>query len=107
MQLSVLFAYAYLLGIAVSACAAKLAEIRVHRPAGMREPFVSADHILRSIALIAIAGPYLLFCELKASHREASGSLAVLLTGLAVTNGWALALGIMLVEFMSVLTRPF
>lgn len=107
MQLSVLFTYAYLLGGAFSVCAAKLAEFGIRHPAGMREPFVSADHILRSLALIAIAGPYLLFCELKAARSESDTSLTLLLAGLAVANGWALALGIVLVELMSVLATPF
>jgi uncharacterized membrane protein YbjE (DUF340 family) len=107
MPLSSLFAYAYLVGIAFSACAAALAELLVKRPAGMREPFVSPDHILRSLILIAIAGPYLLICELKEAHQNASISAWLALTGILLANSWALALGIVLVEAMSVLTRPF
>jgi hypothetical protein len=103
---SSLFAYAYLVGIAFSACAAAFAELLAKKPAGMREPFVSASHILRSLALVGIAGPYLLVCELKAVSREASVPALLALAGLAVANGWALALGIVLVEAMSLLTSP-
>jgi hypothetical protein len=106
MPLSSLFAYTYLVGIAFSACAAAFAELLVKRPAGMREPFVSADHVLRSLTLVAIAGPYLLICELKTAHRDTGLSALLVLTGLIFANGWALALGIVLVEAMSVLTRP-
>jgi hypothetical protein len=106
MPLSSLFAYAYLVGIAFSACAAALAELLVKRPVGMREPFVSADHVLRSLTLVAIAGPYLLICELTAAHRDTGIPVLLVLTGMSLANGWALALGIVLVEAMSVLTRP-
>jgi hypothetical protein len=105
MPLSSLFAYAYLIGIAFSACAAAFAEILVKQPAGMREPFVSADHILRSLALVGIAGPYLLVRELKAAHEEKGLSVPLVITGVFLANGWALALGIVLVEAISVLTH--
>jgi hypothetical protein len=98
--------YAYLVGIACSACAASLAELLVRRPAGIREPFVTADHILRSLALVAIAGPYLLFCEIRQTRMESGLTAGLALLALIFVNGWALALGIVLVEFMSVLTRP-
>lgn len=103
MPLSVLFAYAYLFGYAASACAAALAELGADRPAGMRAPFVTADHIARSLALVSVAGPYLLFCEIKAARREAGLPLGYAVSGLALANGWALALGIVLVEAMSLL----
>jgi hypothetical protein len=107
MPLSVMFTYAYLVGFAFAACAATLVELRVERPAGMRAPFVTADHILRSLALVAVAGPYLLFRELKSARQEAELPLAFVLSGLVFANAWALALGIVLVEAMSLLTRAF
>jgi hypothetical protein len=107
MPLFVLFTYAYLLGFAASACAATLAELGAKSPAGMRAPFVTADHILRSLGLVAVAGPYLLFRELKSARQEAGLPLAFALAGLVFANGWALALGIVLVEAMSSLTRAF
>jgi uncharacterized membrane protein len=100
------FLYAYLVGVACSACAASLAELLVRRPAGMREPFVTADHVLRSLALVALAGPYLLFCEIRQTRKEPGLALGFAFVALVFVNGWALALGIVLVEFMSVLTRP-
>ena len=105
MPLLVLFTYAYLLGFSAAACAAALAELGVRRPAGMRAPFVTADHILRSLGLIVVAGPYLLFCELRSARREARLPIGYALAGLVFANGWALALGIVLVEAMVLLTR--
>ncbi len=105
MPLSVLFTYAYLVGFSASACAATLAELSAKCPAGMRAPFVTADHILRSLGLVALAGPYLLFRELKSARQEHALPLPFVLSGLVFANGWALALGIVLVEVMSLLTR--
>jgi hypothetical protein len=101
-----LFAYAYLVGIAFSACTTLFAELVVQRPAGMREPFVTSDHVLRSIALVALAGPYLSFCEVAAAREEGAISALHSLAALAVINAWALALGVVLVETMTVLTLP-
>jgi hypothetical protein len=105
MPMASVFIYAYLVGVACSACAASLAELMVRQPAGMREPFVAADHILRSLALVAIAGPYLLFCEIRQTRLESGLTRGFALLALVFVNGWALALGIVLVEFMSALTR--
>lgn len=105
MPLSILLTYAYLIGFAASACAATLAELGAQRPAGMRAPFVTAEHILRSLGLVSVAGPYLLFCEVRTARREAHLPLGYALAGLVFANGWALALGIVLVEAMSFMTR--
>jgi hypothetical protein len=95
-----LFAYAYLVGSAFSGLIGAAAELRAGARAGMRPPFLTHDHIFRSLGLTLAAGSYLLVSELRAARGKGRVSVPLVLAGIAVASIWALATGILLVELM-------
>lgn len=93
-----MMAYAYLVGTSASACVGSFIEWRSGLFVGMKPPFVTHHHILRSLALVAAAGPYLLIRELGCQDANSRLSSAEVIAGIAAATAWALALGILLVE---------
>ena len=96
-----LFAYAYLVGSAFSALIGAAAELRAGSKAGMRRPFLSPDHIFRSLGLTLAAGSYLLVSEIKAARDRGLVSAPLAVAGIGAASVWALATGILLVELMA------
>lgn len=107
MTIGALLLYAYFVGTAFTACAGNFIEWRTGARAGLRTPFVTHEHILRSLARVLAAGPYLLRAELRAAHQASAISGVAALTGLVFSTLWALASGIVLVEFMALCARLF
>jgi hypothetical protein len=102
-----LLLYAYFVGTAFTACAGSFIEWRTNSQARLRTPFVTHEHILRSLALVLAAGPYFLRAELRAAHQASAISAGAALTGLVFSTIWALASGIVLVEFIALCARLF
>ena len=100
MPQAALFAYAYLVGTAFSALIGAAAELRAGAEAGMRPPFLSRQHIFRSLSLTLAAGSYLLVSELRAARGKGQVTVPFVLAGVAFASIWALATGILLVELM-------
>lgn len=96
-----LFVYAYLVGSAFAALAGAAAELKTGAQAGMRPPFLSADHIFRSLGITLAAGSYLLIAELRSARERGAASMPLVLTGIVFASIWALATGILLVELMA------
>lgn len=96
-----LFVYAYLVGSAFAALTGASVELRTGSAAGMRPPFLSQDHIFRSLGLTLAAGSYLLVCELRAARGRGQASVPLVLAGMVFASIWALATGILLVELMA------
>ena len=96
-----LFAYAYLVGSAFSALIDAAVELRAGAEAGMRPPFLSQSHIIRSLGLTLAAGSYLLVSELRTARGRGEASVPLVLAGIAFASIWALATGILLVELMA------
>jgi hypothetical protein len=96
-----LLAYAYLVGSAFSALIGAAAELRTDSEAGMRPPFLSQDHIFRSLVLTLAAGSYLLVLELRTARSKGQVSAPFAFAGIAFASIWALATGILLVELMA------
>jgi hypothetical protein len=102
-----LFAYAYLVGSAFSGLIGAAAELRAGAKAGMRPPFLTHDHIFRSLGLTLAAGSYLLVSELRSARGKGQVSVPTVLTGITFASIWALATGILLVELMAQVRLAF
>ena len=102
-----LFAYAYLVGTAFSALVGMWAELRAGAQAGMRPPFLTHDHIFRSLGLTLTAGSYLLVSELRTARGNGQVSVPFALIGFVFASIWALATGILLVELMAQVRSAF
>lgn len=100
MSVETLLVYAYLVGVTAAGCVGSFLEWRSQAPASLRAPYVTPDHLLRSLGFVLLAGPYLLFAELKSARATDKISAPIAITGLVFSTGWALASGILLVEFM-------
>jgi hypothetical protein len=100
---SALFACAFSVGTAFSALIGAAAEMCAGSEAGMRPPFLSQNHVFRSLGLTLAAGSYLLVCELRAARGKGQVTFPFALAGIALASTWALATGILLVELMSMI----
>lgn len=105
MSVGTLLVYAYLVGATSAGCVGSFIEWRSGRGLSLRAPFVTPNHIGRSLSLVLFAGPYLLLSELKAARARRAISVSFAIIGLAFSTGWALASGILLVEFMGLCSR--
>lgn len=105
MSLAALLAYAYLIGAAFAACVGYFTAWRSGQAPSLRPPFVSPDHVFRSLLLVSAAGPFLLISELKAARADSAISIPFAVTGVSIATGWALASGILLVELMALCSK--
>jgi hypothetical protein len=94
-----LTAFAFLTGLTTCGLASTVMELVCRRRLAFVEPYVSADHIVRSLAATAFAGPFMLVNDAVAAYRERRISWIGLLSCLANAMLWALALGVVLLAF--------
>ncbi|MCB1383005.1 MAG: hypothetical protein KDJ73_08780 [Notoacmeibacter sp.] len=98
-----LFLLAYLTGLTVAGLFSAVAEALTRQPVGFREPFVSQDSILASLAVTGLGGPAMLLNDTLAAWHAGAFSSAGLAGVVALVNAWALALGIVTMEAVSAL----
>lgn len=93
-----LLTVAFVTGTALSAMAGTLAESRMQASACLDRPFVNSQQILKSLARVLLAGPYLLVGEAIAARvQERCGPLVWTITILFAAL-WCLCLGIVALE---------
>jgi len=101
MGATILFLYAFAVGLTACGLAGSALELVSGRRLAFAEPYVSSAHVLRSLAATACAGPFMLANEALAARREGRiGTLALLSCGCTAV-GWALALGVVLIAVAS------
>lgn len=89
-------AFALAAGLTLGGIAALTIEIVVGSPVGFTRPYVDHHRIVRSLALTAIVGPYMLLADALIARRESRIS-AVTLAGCGLTAiVWAGCAGIVL-----------
>lgn len=93
--------FAFLVGLTASGLICSALEIVFGRRLAFAEPFMSGSHVVRSLAVAAFAGPFMLFNEALAAYRQRhiTGMALVSCAGSACL--WALALGVVLTGAMS------
>lgn len=88
-------AFAFLTGLTACGLIGTVLELACGRRLAFVEPYVSSDHVVRSLAA-ALAGPFMLVNDAMAARRERRISLPGLLSCLSTAMLWALALGVVL-----------
>jgi hypothetical protein len=89
-------AFAFLTGLTACGLIGTVLELACGRRLAFVEPYVSSDHVVRSLAAAALAGPFMLVNDAMAARRERRISLPGLLSCLSTAMLWALALGVVL-----------
>ena len=89
-------AFAFLTGLTACGLVGTVLELACGRRLAFVEPYVSSDHVVRSLASAAFAGPFMLVNDAMAARRERRISLPGLLSCLSTAMLWALALGVVL-----------
>jgi hypothetical protein len=101
MQPLLLGAFAFLTGLTAGGLVSTVLELLCGRPLAFVEPYVSPDHVVRTLAATALAGPFMLVNDAIAARRERRISLLGLLSCLCTAMLWALALGVVLLALVS------
>lgn len=90
--------FAFLSGLTLAGLAGALMELAWGRTASLGEPFVSREHVLRSLCLTAMAGPVMLSNEAIHAWRSRLISAPVLAACVAGACMWALAAGVLILD---------
>lgn len=93
-------------GLAAGGVLATMLEIEAGSPAAFRKPFVARRRFLRSLAVTAVAGPYMLMAEGIDARRARRMSPLAMAACVATSLLWAASLGILLVRLAAVLSQP-
>ncbi len=93
-----LLVFAFAMGLATSGLVASAVGAFFGAGAGFHPPFVMRRRLIMSLAIVALAGPVMLFNDLF--HAMESGALGPLRlgAGLFVSIVWITALGILITE---------
>lgn len=91
-------AFAFSVGLTAGGLAGTAMEAATGRPLAFAEPYVSARHLVRSLAAVAVAGPFMLANDALAARRGRRISLAALAGCGATALAWALALGLVILS---------
>ena len=94
MHLLLATTFAFLAGLMTCGLASTVMELACRRRLAFVEPYMSADHILRSLVAAALAGPFMLLNDALAARRERRISSLALLSCMGTAMLWALALGV-------------
>jgi hypothetical protein len=95
-----LTAFAFLTGLTACGLVSTVLELVFGRRLAFVEPYVSSDHVVRSLAAAAFAGPFMLVNDAVAAHRERRISWIGLMSCLATATLWALALGVVILTLV-------
>ena len=91
--------FAFLAGLAQSALVGNMMELRSGLQARLGEPFVSHHNIGRSLLLVVLAGPYMLVTEAFALMHNSRRDYVLCTAAIVFAALWALACGILWLEF--------
>lgn len=93
-------AFAFVAGATVGGLSGSLLEALGRRRLFFAEPFISQRHILRTVAVIVAAGPYMLGNEaLRAWRENTISAWAVGSCGLTASL-WTLAMGVLTIDLV-------
>jgi hypothetical protein len=93
--------YAFAVGLTACGLAGSAMELISGRRLAFAEPYVSPTRILRSLAVTACAGPFMLANDALDARREGRISTLALLSCGCTSLAWALALGVVLIAIAS------
>jgi hypothetical protein len=96
-----LFLFAFVVGLTVCGVTGSTMELVSGRKVAFAEPYVSASHVLRSLAVTACAGPFMLVNDALDARSERRISAVALLSCGCTAMAWALALGIVVLAIAS------
>lgn len=85
-------------GLSVTAASGYFMQWWCGGEAGFRPPFVTHHHMLRSLAVTAVAGPFLLASEALVAHREGRLPSPALGACFVVVPLWMTAIGIVVLS---------
>lgn len=97
--------FAFLAGLTLAGIVATIVEIVTEAPVCFAEPHLSPRRIARSVALTAIAGPFMLGNEALAAYDRGTINKARLSVYMMVAGAWALALGVLTVSLATALAN--
>lgn len=100
-------AFAFLVGLTVAGIVATLTEIVTDEPLCFAEPHLSPSRIVRSVALTAVAGPFMLGNEALSAFRRGTINSARLVVYGLVGCTWALSLGVLALAFAATMVDFF
>jgi hypothetical protein len=87
--------FAFLTGLTACGLASTVMELTCGRRMAFIKPYVSPDHVLRSLAATVLAGPFMLLNDALTAWRERHLSLFGLLSCMVTAMLWVLALGVL------------
>lgn len=106
MDLVQLAAFAFLAGLTACGIAASLCELLGRQQVRFGEPFVSSEHLQRSVAVMIAAGPFMLVNDAEAAWRNGGISASTFaLCGVAAV-AWLTAAGLVLLALASAVLGP-
>ncbi|MBN9244517.1 MAG: hypothetical protein J0I98_17160 [Mesorhizobium sp.] len=94
MDLVSLIAFAFPVGLTACGLVGTAMEMAGGRRLAFVEPYVSPRHVLRSLAAVAVGGPFMLMNDALAARRARRISLGLLVSCGCTALAWALALGV-------------
>jgi len=94
MDLVSLVALAFPVGLTACGLAGTAMEMAGGRRLAFIEPYVSPRHVMRSLAAVAAAGPFMLMNDALAARRARRISFGLLVSCACTALVWALALGV-------------
>ncbi|AEH89128.1 MULTISPECIES: DUF6949 family protein [Mesorhizobium] len=95
------FLFAFVVGLTVCGLIGSTMELVSGRKVAFAEPYVSASHVLRSLAATAGAGPFMLVNDALDARRQNRISTVALLSCGCTAIAWSLALGIVVLAIAS------
>ncbi|TPN29030.1 hypothetical protein FKO01_19895 [Mesorhizobium sp. B2-3-3] len=93
--------FAFVVGLTACGLTGSAIELVSGRKVAFAEPYVSPSHVLRSLAVTAGAGPFMLVNDALDARRENRISTMALLSCGCTAIAWTLALGIVLLAIAS------
>lgn len=75
-------------------------ELALGRKLAFAEPYVSPSHVLRSLCVTSVAGPFMLCNEALFAYRESRISLVALVSCACTALVWTLALGAVMIAVL-------
>ena len=85
-------------GLTLAGLSGSLMELWAGHRLGLRDPFVSPRHLVRSLLLTMLAGPFMLVNELVLAVGERRWPVSAVLPGTALAAIWLAAAGTIVAE---------
>jgi hypothetical protein len=95
-------AFAFLVGLTLCGLAGSIMELVSGRRLAFAAPYVTPAHVIRSLAMTAAAGPFMLVNDALDAHRQQVLSAAGLASCMCTAIIWLMALGVVTISVASV-----